>query len=913
MLCHGLIFGNIIYSVQSGNWNSNTTWNSGSIPLNSDSVVVNSGHEIIMNKDSAQVFFMEVFGSLKWTNTKSLQSKHLLLHNNSILFSSFFMGSINIDSVLTINDGTCTIANLNLNSKNTCTIKGELLFISESGTKKFKNINILSSGKWHNNTNDDPVIVGNICNNGSFKACAGSGCTYHFSGNNILSGDSLISISHIESSGVLTNKGVVEITHSINGNPNIINEGKLQLSLSPLTFHVNEFNASSVGNTVIYNDTSEQIIFKPTNGFYENIELEKGNKRLLNPLLVHQSMKIKSTCVLKSDTFKIAATGSALLQMDSLATLWIGNNENKFSPGFPKEFTSVNLHKSSTVRYMAMGDEIIESAVVYGNLNIDDGSVAQSIKSINNDQLNVKGNLTLEESSLTLQCNHCLLKIDGDWEGVGNLKMNEGLFYFKGNGNNNGIFYPGKSTVIYNGNIDQTIKVGTYYYLNINKNSGKAVLKGNDHILEVAKNLRLQKGTLEMGNETVLINDSIVVEDVLNFTSTKQSKTFKNFIINPSGKVFMKSAASINISGNWSNAGTFSAGKSEVVFSDSLKNQNLNGTTIFYDLSMQKKNTTCFFNAVVSVNHSLNVYSGKINIGENNIQLASAAKINGENNKNYIFGNSGKIQITKTISAGIRDSTGNLGLIFEPFTNLGATNISRSYQSVTINGFSSINRVYEITPSIKSNLNVNVVFQFLANEIHGGEKSKLELWKSEDGSSNWQKVSGTLDTLANCISASNISSFSTWSFIAHENPLPVKWLRFNIKKNENTLSLFWETASEKNTNSFIIQASEDGINFKDIASIDACGNCDYVNRYRYDLSLPEAITYFRIKSADYNSFLDYTAIEVFIPSKISSREKIYFDCNGQEIGKEITADELPNGIYFYKSNNNETGKIIIHR
>jgi hypothetical protein len=705
MLCHGIICGNTIYSVQSGNWNSNTTWNSGTIPINSDSVVINTTHEIIMNKDSSQVFFMEVYGSLKWTNTKSLTSKYLLLHNNSVLFSSFFMGSINIDSVLNINDGTCTIANLNLNSKNICNIKGELLFISESGTKKFKHINIFSAGKWNNNTNDDPVIIGNIFNNGSFKACASSGCTYHFSGNNTLSGDSLISISHIESTDVLTNKGFLEISNSINGNPHFINQGKLQLKLSSLTFHVNEFNTSAPGNIVVYNDTSEQTIFSPDNGYYQNILLQNGSKILKNNLVIHESLNLKNKCILKSDTFKISGAGSSALHIDSLTTLWIGNNDNKITRGFPADFHTIDLHKNSTVRYQAMGDENIESSVVYGNLNIDDGSVAQSIKSISNDVLTVKGNLTLEESSLILQCNHCAINIDGDWEGIGNLKMNDGIFYFKGNGNNNGIFYPGTSNVIYNGINDQIVKVGNYYNLIINKNSGKAVLKGNDHILEVAKNLRLQKGLFEMGNETVLINDSIVIEDMLNFTSTKQSKTFKNFLVTPSGKVNMKSAASINITGNWNNAGTFSAGKSEVVFSDSLKNQNLAGNTTFYDLSFQKKATTGILSAAININHLLNIYSGKLNISDQNIQLASTAKINGENSKNYIFGNSGKIQITKTITAGIRDSIGDLGLIFDPLTNMGSTTISRSHQSISINSLTSLKRVYTISPSINTNLN----------------------------------------------------------------------------------------------------------------------------------------------------------------------------------------------------------------
>ncbi|MCX6182099.1 MAG: hypothetical protein NT150_09250 [Bacteroidetes bacterium] len=910
VLCFGLVRGSAIYSIQSGNWNDTTTWNTGTIPKNGDSTIVYPNHEITMNKDSAQIFYLEVYGALKWTTTKSTTAKHLLLHNNAALFSTFFIGTLNIDSALTINDGTTTIANLHLYSKNNCNIKGELIFISESGTKQFKNISIYPFGKWNNNTNSDPVILGNIKNDGTFKACAGSGCTYHFQGSNSFSGDSLISFPRVQSSGDLVNKGFLGITHSLNGNPNLINEGTLQLYLSPLTFHVNNFNTSAPENTVIYKDTAEQNIFQPNNGYYENIILEYGVKRIINPLIVDQSLRIKTGCLLKCDTFKISTNNSASLQLDSLATLWIGNNDNLISPGFPKGFSKVNLHVNSMVRYMAMGNENIESTVIYGNLNLDDGNLSQSIKTISNDQLNVKGNLTLEESSVLLQCKHCLLNIDGDWEGIGNLKMEDGLFYFKGNGNNNGLLYPGKSTVIYNGNGDQIVKVGTYYNLNINKNSGKAIVKGNDHILEIQKTFRIQKGAFEIGNESVLIKDSIIVEDALTFTSTKQSKTFKHFVITNSGKVNMKSAASINIVGNWSNFGSFIAGKGEVIFSDSTQSQTITGNTTFYDLSLQKKNTNVVFNSSVNINHLLKIYSGKINIGDQNIQLTSSARITGENNKNYIFGKSGKIQITKNIMAGTRDSVGDLGLVFDAITNLGSTTISRTHQTIIINGLSSIKRVYTIVPAINNNLNVNVLFHFLPNEMHGTQKSKLELWKSEDGLSNWQKMTGTLDTLNNGITINNISSFSTWSFTEDEAPLPLKWLDFKVLQNNNYLDILWQTASEKNTNSFVVERSEDGKTFQDVAAVNACGNCEYINHYNYKILTPETITYFRIKSIDYNSFADYSVIRVFAPEKSADAKRTYFDCTGKEM-VETNKNELPNGIYFYRTNNNETGKIVI--
>jgi hypothetical protein len=206
------------------------------------------------------------------------------------------------------------------------------------------------------------------------------------------------------------------------------------------------------------------------------------------------------------------------------------------------------------------------------------------------------------------------------------------------------------------------------------------------------------------------------------------------------------------------------------------------------------------------------------------------------------------------------------------------------------------------------NLNVNVIFAFLQNEITGQQKTKLAIWKSEDGISNWQKMTGTLDTLNNTISVNNISSFSTWSFSENETSLPLKWLSFELTQEEKSIHLTWQTATEINTDIFVIQQSQDGINYTDVINMNACGNCFFENDYSRDILIPENNTYFRIKSIDYDNSFNYSIVCAFIP-KNKNQEIKYFDLNGNEILNAI--DELPNGIYFYRSSDGKSGKKII--
>ncbi len=98
--------------------------------------------------------------------------------------------------------------------------------------------------------------------------------------------------------------------------------------------------------------------------------------------------------------------------------------------------------------------------------------------------------------------------------------------------------------------------------------------------------------------------------------------------------------------------------------------------------------------------------------------------------------------------------------------------------------------------------------------------------------------------------------------------LPVELLAFNgiYDNEEKKVDLFWETASELNNKKFIIEKSEDGINFREIAEIEGAGNSSENIRYTHpDFEIDNDKLYYRLRQIDFDgteNMSDIIAIKI---------------------------------------------------
>ncbi|MBK9758884.1 MAG: hypothetical protein IPO90_02650 [Flavobacteriales bacterium] len=81
--------------------------------------------------------------------------------------------------------------------------------------------------------------------------------------------------------------------------------------------------------------------------------------------------------------------------------------------------------------------------------------------------------------------------------------------------------------------------------------------------------------------------------------------------------------------------------------------------------------------------------------------------------------------------------------------------------------------------------------------------------------------------------------------------LPVELIRFEAEDIGNTVRLRWSTASESNSDHFLVDRSSDGQWFEPIASTSAAGNSQQQVDYLYDDQQPlQGISYYRLRQFD---------------------------------------------------------------
>lgn len=95
--------------------------------------------------------------------------------------------------------------------------------------------------------------------------------------------------------------------------------------------------------------------------------------------------------------------------------------------------------------------------------------------------------------------------------------------------------------------------------------------------------------------------------------------------------------------------------------------------------------------------------------------------------------------------------------------------------------------------------------------------------------------------------------------ISGANPLPVELLSFEAEKNGNTVDVSWKTASELNSDYFIVQRSKDGSEFEDVEKVEAAGNSTTIRNYfTTDYEPYNGVSYYRLKQADHDGKLTFT-------------------------------------------------------
>jgi hypothetical protein len=110
-----------------------------------------------------------------------------------------------------------------------------------------------------------------------------------------------------------------------------------------------------------------------------------------------------------------------------------------------------------------------------------------------------------------------------------------------------------------------------------------------------------------------------------------------------------------------------------------------------------------------------------------------------------------------------------------------------------------------------------------------------------------------------------LKGFSSFGVsVAGETPLPISLIEFAGAPDGSQNHLFWNTASEVNSDLFELEYSNDGLNFNLLSTHQAAGNATTTNIYDGFDTRPEPIRYYRLKSIDLNGTYKYSEIIVIV-------------------------------------------------
>ena len=164
-------------------------------------------------------------------------------------------------------------------------------------------------------------------------------------------------------------------------------------------------------------------------------------------------------------------------------------------------------------------------------------------------------------------------------------------------------------------------------------------------------------------------------------------------------------------------------------------------------------------------------------------------------------------------------------------------------------------------------------------------------------------------------------------------PVPVTLVAFDGVLEGNSVLISWATSMEFNNKEFLVEASNDAINFEQVASVQGVGTTNSLSNYSVKVVNPSK--YYRLKQIDFDGVSTYSKIievssnnvneftvfpnplignDLYINYNGSSEadgiivkiydlnEKVHFETTlnffGNEVSKLALTEKLNNGVYF---------------
>lgn len=226
--------------------------------------------------------------------------------------------------------------------------------------------------------------------------------------------------------------------------------------------------------------------------------------------------------------------------------------------------------------------------------------------------------------------------------------------------------------------------------------------------------------------------------------------------------------------------GNFAAGKGTTVsFRGTSATGNSfiggNGSVSFYNLLVNKKANDLLLENNISINGDIILEKGNLQLNNNILDLGNTGKIVGERNDARITGpNGGLVKATALLRSPLAINPGNIGVEITSPANLGTTVITRGHMTqVSATGEQSIQRYFNITPEINTNLQATLRFWYFDAETGVNDKTMLTFYARKNATANWSlKGRDNSDISDNWVIKNNLDQLNSYTLAKNVSNLP---------------------------------------------------------------------------------------------------------------------------------------------
>ena len=153
--------------------------------------------------------------------------------------------------------------------------------------------------------------------------------------------------------------------------------------------------------------------------------------------------------------------------------------------------------------------------------------------------------------------------------------------------------------------------------------------------------------------------------------------------------------------------------------------------------------------------------------------------------------------------------------------------------------------------------------------------------KRVNSSSDWTldgtHVTTTGSNALPILHRTGMSGFSEFGVGGESNVLPVELIMLKGKCENKSIVVYWQTASETNNDYFILEKSNDMVNFYEIARIKGAGNSLSISNYEFvDKIMFNGNNYYRLKQVDFDGKAEtFNAISINCDNENNAKVYVY--------------------------------------